>query len=37
MGRHKLDLSGSGDGHLMCDCKFGNQPSRSIKWWKFID
>ena len=37
MGRHRLDRSGSGQGQVADTCKYGNEPSGSIKRGEFLD
>ena len=34
---HRLDSSGSGQGQVVDCCECGNEPSSSIKWWKFLE
>ena len=36
MGRHGLDLSGSGLGEVASTCECGNEPSVSIKCGEFL-
>jgi hypothetical protein len=37
MGRHGLDLPGSGQGQVAESCECGNEPSGSIKCGEFLD
>jgi hypothetical protein len=36
MGCYKLDQSGLGQGPVEGSCEHGNEPSGSIKFWKFL-
>jgi hypothetical protein len=37
VGRHGLDLSGSGQGPVAGSCEHGNEPSGSIKCLEIIE